>query len=101
MSWYWMQISNRFERYKQNEKNEIWILNEQRGDYTDSVRTSGEVVGVFVRDNVVCKLVWFIAAKVHLFLKVKPIFKKSNKFLMVCLIFGIKKTPWLLFIKEL
>ena len=38
------------------------------GDYTYSIRTSGEVVGLFIRDKVViCKLVLFIDANLHLF----------------------------------
>ena len=38
------------------------------GYYRDSVRTSGEVIGEFVRDKeVICKLILFIGAKVHLF----------------------------------
>lgn len=37
--------------------------------YRDSVRTSGEVIGEFVRDKeVICKLILFIGAKVHYFL---------------------------------
>ncbi|PBJ16151.1 hypothetical protein [Flavobacterium sp. ACN6] len=36
--------------------------------YRDSIRTSGEVLGEFVRDKkVVCKLILFIGAKVHYF----------------------------------
>ncbi len=36
--------------------------------YRASVRTSGEVIGEFVRDKeVICKLILFIGAKVHLF----------------------------------
>jgi hypothetical protein len=39
------------------------------GYYRDSVRTSGEVIGEFVRDKeVICKLILFIAANVHYFL---------------------------------
>ena len=34
--------------------------------YRDSIRTSGEVIGEFVRDKeVICKLILFIDAKVH------------------------------------
>ena len=34
--------------------------------YIDSIRTSGEVIGEFVRDKeVICKLILFIDAKVH------------------------------------
>ncbi|UWY26735.1 hypothetical protein N4T20_13510 [Flavobacterium sp. TR2] len=37
--------------------------------YIASVRTSGEVIGEFVRDKeVICKLILFIGAKVHYFL---------------------------------
>ncbi|MDQ6529086.1 hypothetical protein [Flavobacterium sp. LHD-85] len=36
--------------------------------YIASVRTSGEVIGEFVRDKeVICKLILFIGAKVHYF----------------------------------
>lgn len=43
--------------------------------YIDSIRTSGEVLGEFVRDKeVVCKLILFIGAKVHLFF----IYKTKN-----------------------
>ncbi|RED26740.1 hypothetical protein BD847_0663 [Flavobacterium cutihirudinis] len=43
--------------------------------YRDSVRTSGEVIGEFVRDKeVICKLILFIGAKVHLFF----IYKTKN-----------------------
>ena len=36
--------------------------------YRDSIRTSGEVLGEFVRDKeVICKLILFIGAKVHYF----------------------------------
>jgi hypothetical protein len=39
------------------------------GYYSDSIRTSGEVEGLFVRNKeVICKLVLFIGVKVHLFL---------------------------------
>ena len=39
------------------------------GNYTNSVRTSGEVDGVFIRKiEVICKLLLFIRAKVHIFL---------------------------------
>lgn len=37
------------------------------GNYTNSIRTSGEVVGLFIRDKeVICKLVLFISAKVRI-----------------------------------
>lgn len=36
--------------------------------YRDSIRTSGEVIGEFVRDKeVICKLILFIGANVHYF----------------------------------
>ena len=39
------------------------------GYYSDSIRTSGEVVGQFVRDKeVICKLVISIGAKIQIFL---------------------------------
>ena len=39
------------------------------GYYSDSIRTSGEVIGEFVRDKeVICKLVIFIDAKIQIFL---------------------------------
>ncbi len=37
------------------------------GNYSDSIRTSGEVVDLFVRDKVViCKLVFFIGANLRI-----------------------------------
>ena len=55
------------------------------GYYSDSIRTSGEVVGLFVRDKeVICKLVLFIGVKVHIFLKHNTIFVFCNKILMYC-----------------
>ena len=37
------------------------------GNYNDSIRTSGEVVGLFIREAVViCKLVLFIDANLQL-----------------------------------
>ncbi|GAA6765254.1 hypothetical protein AAFH68_11890 [Flavobacterium sp. CGRL1] len=51
--------------------------------YRDSVRTSGEVIGEFVRDKeVICKLILFIGAKVHLFFIYKTKNQNSNIFLM-------------------
>ncbi len=48
-----------------NKKNETVY-----GYYRDSVRTSGEVRGVFVREKeVICKLILFIGAKVQLILE--------------------------------
>lgn len=39
------------------------------GHYRDSVRTSGEVLAVFIREiDIIFNLVCFIDAKVHLFL---------------------------------
>lgn len=53
------------------------------GYYRDSVRTSGEVIGEFVRDKeVVCKLILFIGAKVHYFFIHKTKNQNSNIFLM-------------------
>ena len=58
------------------------------GYYRDSVRTSGEVTGVFVRDKeVICKLILFIGAKVHYFFISKTKNKNSNIFLMLCYFF--------------
>lgn len=38
------------------------------GNYNDSIRTSGEVVGLYIRDKVViCKLGLFIDTNLHLF----------------------------------
>lgn len=38
------------------------------GNYTNSVRTSGEVTAVFIREiEVICKLVLFIGANIQLF----------------------------------
>jgi len=37
------------------------------GNYTNSIRTSGEVVDLFIRDKeVICKLVLFIAANLRI-----------------------------------
>lgn len=37
------------------------------GNYTNSIRTSGEVVDLFIRDKVViCKLVFFIGANLRI-----------------------------------
>ena len=45
--------------------------------YKNSIRTSGEVPGEIVRDKeVICKLILFIAAKIHYFLIYKT--KKYN-----------------------
>jgi hypothetical protein len=46
-------------------KNEKWIKTKKHffGNYTNSIRTSGEVVDLFIRDKeVICKLVFFIGA---------------------------------------
>jgi len=50
-------------------KNEKWIKNKIHffGNYTNSIRTSGEVVVLFIRDAaVICKLVLFIDANLQL-----------------------------------
>jgi len=50
-------------------KNEKWIktLRYFFGNYTNSIRTSGEVVDLFIRDKVViCKLVFFIGANLRI-----------------------------------
>ncbi|MEN2412486.1 hypothetical protein [Flavobacterium mesophilum] len=53
--------------------------------YINSVRTSGEVIGEFVRDKeVICKLILFIGAKVHLFLIYKTKNQNSNIFFTFC-----------------
>ena len=58
------------------------------GYYRDSVRTSGEVIGEFVRDKeVICKLVLFIGAKVHYFFIYKTKKSNSNIFLIKCCFF--------------
>ncbi|MDP5200559.1 hypothetical protein [Flavobacterium sp. DG2-3] len=55
------------------------------GYYRDSVRTSGEVIGEFVRDKeVICKLILFIGAKVHYFFIYKTKKLNSNIFLTFC-----------------
>ncbi len=55
------------------------------GYYRDSVRTSGEVIGEFVRDKeVICKLILFIAANVHYFLFYKTKKLNSNIFFAFC-----------------
>lgn len=56
--------------------------------YIDSIRTSGEVLGEFVRDKeVICKLILFIGAKVHYFFIRKTKNLNSNIFLMICCFF--------------
>jgi hypothetical protein len=51
------------------------------GYYRDSIRTSGEVVSLFVRDKVViCKLVLFIAAKYTYFLTIQFILSFLTKY---------------------
>uniref|UniRef100_UPI0031E149D5 hypothetical protein n=1 Tax=Flavobacterium sp. TaxID=239 RepID=UPI0031E149D5 len=53
--------------------------------YRDSVRTSGEVIGEFVRDKeVICKLILFIGAKVHYFFICKTKNLNSNIFFTFC-----------------
>ncbi|MBJ2124677.1 hypothetical protein [Flavobacterium sp. IB48] len=53
--------------------------------YKDSVRTSGEVIGEFVRDKeVICKLILFIGAKVHYFFISKTKNLNSNIFFTFC-----------------
>lgn len=55
------------------------------GYYRDSVRTSGEVIGEFVRDKeVICKLILFIGAKVHYFFIFKTKKQKTNIFFGFC-----------------
>ncbi len=56
------------------------------GNYSYSIRTSGEVVSLFVRDaTVICTLELFIATKVHLFYYKKEIFLICNKIFNKCL----------------
>lgn len=48
---------------KKQKQNTLWVL-------YYSIRTSGEAVGLFVREKeVICKLVLFIGAKIQLFCK--------------------------------
>jgi len=52
------------------------------GNYSYSIRTSGEVVGLFIREiEVICKLVLFIGAKLQLFLLYNIVFMFCNKIL--------------------
>jgi len=58
------------------------------GNYSYSIRTSGEVVGLFIREKeVICKLVLFIGAKLQLFLLYNIVFMFCNKILMKCCFF--------------
>ena len=55
------------------------------GNYTNSIRTSGEVVDLFIRDKeVICKLVFFIGANLRIFFLNTKYF--YNKFKINCLI---------------
>jgi hypothetical protein len=59
--------------------------------YSYSIRTSGEAVGLSVRDiEVICTLILFICAKVQLFCKHNTYFIFCNKILIQCL-FSINK----------
>jgi hypothetical protein len=48
------------------------------GNYTNSIRTSGEVVDLFIRDKIViCKLVFFIGANLQIFFLNTNIFSQQ------------------------
>jgi len=54
-------------------------------NYNNSIRTSGEVEGLFFREKeVICTLVVFITTKLHLFYETNRCFLFSNKFKIKC-----------------
>ena len=62
------------------------------GYYNYSIRTSGEAVGLFVRDiEVIGTLILFMVAKIQLFFKRKACFIFCNKNLIQCLFSMNKK----------
>lgn len=64
---------------KKQKQNTLWVL-------YYSIRTSGEAVGLFVRDiEVICILVLFMGAKIQLFFKYTGCFVFCNKKLIQCL----------------
>ena len=66
---------------KKQKTNGFWLL-------YYSIRTSGEAVGVFVRDiEVICTLVLFMDAKIQIFYKQSTCFAFCNKILLQCLFF--------------
>jgi len=68
------------------------IIRLHYGGYSYSIRTSGEVVGVIIREIIVLYVsVFFIGAKVHLFFKPNAKFFVKVKFLTNHVVFVIKK----------
>ncbi|PVX47384.1 hypothetical protein C8C85_3324 [Flavobacterium sp. 103] len=68
------------------------IIRLHYGGYSYSIRTSGEVVGVIIREIIVLYVsLFFIGAKVHLFFKPNAKFFVKVKFLTNHTIFVIKK----------
>lgn len=68
------------------------IIRLHYGGYSYSIRTSGEVVGVIIREIIVLYVsVFFIGAKVHIFFKPNAKFFVKVKFLTNQSIFVIKK----------
>ena len=64
-----------------------WIKTDKHfyGNYTNSIRTSGEVVDLFVRDKVVvCKLIFFIVANLRkISLETSFFLQQNKKYLLV------------------
>lgn len=72
---------------KKQKQNTLWVL-------YYSIRTSGEAVGLFVRDiEVICTLILFMGAKIQLFCKYNARFAFCNKILIQCLFFINKMLP--------
>ncbi|MDR6845792.1 hypothetical protein [Flavobacterium granuli] len=68
------------------------IIRLHYGGYSYSIRTSGEVVGVIIREIIVLYVsVFFIGAKVQFFFKSNANFFVKVKFLTNRVIFVIKK----------
>ena len=68
------------------------IIRLHYGGYSYSIRTSGEVVGVIIREIIVLYVsLFFIGAKVHLFFKPNAKFFVKVNFLTNRVIFVIKR----------
>ena len=68
------------------------IIRLHYGSYSYSIRTSGEVVGVIIREIIVLYVsLFFIGAKVHIFFKPSTKFFVKVNFLTNQAIFVIKK----------
>ncbi|KIA84078.1 hypothetical protein OA85_15045 [Flavobacterium sp. AED] len=76
---------------KKQKQNTLWVL-------YYSIRTSGEAVGLFVRDiEVICTLILFMGAKIQLFWKQNTYFVFCNKILIQCLFSLNKKLPEIIY----